>query len=304
MQTVSDNCGTNQQLRQRTEKEMKIFKLIFIVFGLLLFGCKQSRSKNMLATDKKSAVTTNKRIPKQEKSEDKVKLESYKIESISSVITLFKEKNIDKISSIIRFPLRREYSIPAIQDKKEFKQRFSEVFDKILIDKIANSKIEQWSEVGWRGIMLDDGVVWMANSDGIITAVNYQSDFEKKLRSDLIAKEKENLHISLKTFESPTYKIRTKNYLIRVDELNNDKYRYASWKISEKETSKPDIILNNGELKFEGSGGNHIITFVQGKYTYKVYRNIIGEENSPDITLEIEKDSKTVLSEDGTLIFE
>lgn len=120
----------------------------------------------------------------------------------------------------------------------------------------------------------------------------------------MIDREKENLHNSLKTFESPTYKIKTKNYLIRIDELTNNKYRYASWKISDKETSKPDIILNDGELEFEGSGGNHVITFVQGKYTYKVYRNIIGEESTPDITLEIEKNGKTILSEDGTLKLE
>lgn len=283
---------------------MKILKLTFIVFGLLIFGCNQPRSKNTSATNKKSTDTTNNRIPKQEKSEDNEKLEDYKIDSINNIITLFKEKNIDKISSIIDFPLYREYPIPPIKNQKEFKQRFSEVFDQVLIDKIANSEIEQWSEVGWRGIMLDNGVLWMANSDGIITAINYQSDFEKKLRKDLIDNEKEYLHNSLKTFESPTYKIKTKNYLIRIDELTNDKYRYASWKITEKETSKPDIVLNDGELEFDGSGGNHSITFVQGKYTYIIYRNIIGEENSPDITLEIEKDGKTILSEDGTLIIE
>jgi hypothetical protein len=293
-----------QPSRKRTKIEMKILKLIFIVFGLLLFGCNQPRSKNTSATDKKSADTTNNRIPKQEKSEDNEKLEDYKIDSINNVISLFKEKNIDKISSIISFPLYREYPIPPIKNQKEFKQRFSEVFDQVLIDKIANSEIEQWSEVGWRGIMLDNGVLWMANSDGIITAINYQSDFEKKLRKDLIDREKEYLHNSLKTFESPTYKIKTKNYLIRIDELTNNKYRYASWKISEKETSKPNIVLNNGELEFDGSGGNHSITFVQGKYTYIIYRNIIGEENSPDITLEIEKGGKTILSEDGTLILE
>jgi hypothetical protein len=69
--------------------------------------------------------------------------------------------------------------------------------------------------------MLENGVLWMENSDGIITAVNYQSDFEKKLKKYLINKEKENLHSSLKTFESPTYKIKTKNYLIRIDNLTN-----------------------------------------------------------------------------------
>jgi hypothetical protein len=232
------------------------------------------------------------------------KLNDYKVASIKNVIALFKQKNIDKISSIIQFPLSRQYPIPSIKNKEEFKKRFSEVFDEILVDKIANSKIEQWSEMGWRGIMLDDGVVWMGNSDGIITAINYQSDFEKKLKKDLIAKEKENLHISLKYFENPTYKIKTKNYLIRIDELPNYKYRYASWRISEKESSKPNMVLSNGTLEFQGSGGNHIITFINGDYTYKVYRNIIGADNTPDITLEVEKNGKIILTQDGTLILE
>lgn len=283
---------------------MKYLKLTFIVFGLLLFGCHQTDSKNTSLKDEILANTADTQTIKREKFDDNEQLADYKIDSISNVITLFKTENIDKISGKISFPLYREYPIPSIKDKEEFRQRFNEVFDKILINKIANSKIEQWSEVGWRGIMLDNGVLWMANSDGIITTVNYQSDFEKKLRKDLIAKEKGNLHILLKTFESPTYKIKTKNYLIRIDELTNNKYRYASWKTSEKESSKPDIIVDKGELEFEGSGGNHVITFVNGNYTYKVYRNIIGEENSPDIKLEIEKEEKTILTEDGTLIIE
>ena len=283
---------------------MKCFKLTALTFGILLFGCNQTETKTTISSIEKSAAETEVKVLKQEKPDDNEKLAYDKIESINNVIELFKSNNVDKVSDIISFPLERQYPIPSIKNKNEFNKRFSEVFDKILIDKIANSNIEQWSEVGWRGIMLDNGVLWMANSDGIITAVNYQSDFEKKLRIDLIDREKENLHNSLKTFESPTYKIKTKNYLIRIDELTNDKYRYASWKISDKETSKPDIILNDGELEFEGSGGNHVITFFKGKYTYKVYRNTIGEESSPDITLEIEKDGKTILSEDGTLKLE
>ena len=230
------------------------------------------------------------------------KLDESKIANIKNVIDLFKQKNIEDISQNVNFPLRREYPIPEIKNREQFKQRFNEVFDKKLIDKIAHSKAEQWSEVGWRGIMLDNGDIWIDSDEGKIIAVNHQSDFEKKLRKELINKEKENVHSSLKTFESPTYKIKTKNYLIRIDELKNNKYRYASWEISKKESSKPDLILNNGELEFQGSGRNHVITFTNGNYIYKVYRNIIGEENTPDITLEVEENEKKILHQDGTLI--
>lgn len=276
-------------------------KLTYIVFGLLFFGCNPTGSKNSSETDEKPADS---RILQEEEFDDSEQLEANKIDSINEVIALFKTGNIDGISEKINFPLYREYPLPAIKDKEEFKQRFNEVFDKILIDKISDSKIEQWSEVGWRGIMLDDGVLWMANSDGIITSVNYQSDFEKKRRKDLIAAEKENLHISLKNFENPVYKIKTKNYLIRIDELANHKYRYASWKINEQESSKPDIILNNGESDFQGSAGNHVITFLNGTYTYKVYRNIIRAENDSEVSIEIEKDEKLILAEGGTLVVE
>ena len=230
------------------------------------------------------------------------KLDESKIANIKNIIALFKQKNIEDISQNVNFPLRREYPIPEIKNKEQFRQRFNEVFDKILINKIANSKLSQWSEMGWRVIMLDNGTVWIESDEGKIIAINYQSDFEKKLRKDLINKEKQNVHSSLKSFESPTYKIKTKKYLIRIDELENKKYRYASWKINEKESSKPDLILNNGELEFQGSGGNHVITFINGNYTYKVYRNILGEKDTPDITLEVEENGNTILHQDGTLL--
>lgn len=282
---------------------MKYIKLTFIAFGLLLFGCNQTDTKKQPAKNEKHIDTAHNSIPQEEK-ENNDELKDYEIDSIKAVITLFKEKDIDRISNKISYPLYRQYPIPPVKDKEEFKKRFSEIFDQILIDKITNSKISQWSEVGWRGIMLELGDLWMANSDGVITTVNYQSDFEKKLRTNLIAKDKDNLHVSLKNFQSPVYKIRTNKYLIRIDELSNNNYRYASWKVDKRETSKPDMVLNNGQWEHLGTGGNHVIAFVSGIYTYKVYRNIIGKDNSPDITLEIEKNGEIILRADGTLIIE
>lgn len=260
---------------------MKLLTLTLIASSLLLWGCNPTdRNPNSLT------------------------LESPEADDIQNVIELFKTGDPAKISSHINFPLNREYPIPPIRDKEEFERRFHEVFDQVLIEKIANSKIEQWSEVGWRGIMFESGVLWMSNSDGMISAVNYQSDVEKKLRQDLIAKDKQNLHASLKTFENPVYKIKTKNYLIRIDKLTDDRYRYASWKIMEKESSQPDIILDNGEAEADGNGGNHMIIFSKDSYTYKIYRILMGAEGSPEVTLEVEKDGKLILAEDGELILE
>lgn len=280
---------------------------IFLIFALLISSCKQQNGKDSAASNVPLGDTA--RIDSaaseiQEAMEASDELEVAEKDSILRMTSLFKAKNIDAISEKISYPLEREYPIPSIKDKAEFKQRFQEVFDAFLVAKIANSKIEDWSEVGWRGIMLDNGEVWMGNSDGTITSVNYQSEFEKQRKESLIAENKEKIHPSLKTFRLPTYKIKTKNYLIRIDEMENEKYRYASWKVSDNESSKPEIVIQNGTIEFSGSGGNHVITFVNGKYTYKVYRIILGEGDSPEIRLTVEKDGKTILTQDGALILD
>ena len=282
---------------------MKKCPLIIVVLLFMLLGFKQANAKTALSLGRKMPAATQSQILRQSGLAT-APIEGSKADSIKKVIALFKKRDIDKIAEKIAFPLHREYPIPDIKNKDEFKQRFTEVFDEVLIDKIVNSTMEQWSEMGWRGIMLDNGILWMGNSDGVIPAVNYQSDFEKKLRQDLIEKDKQSVHASLQSFKEPIYKIKTKNYLIRIDELNNSGYRYASWKIGKKESSKPDIVLENGVWEFQGSAENHVIVFTNGDYVYKVYRNIVGEANTPDFTLEVEKDGRTMLRESGTFFVE
>ncbi|RKO69490.1 hypothetical protein D7322_22110 [Sphingobacterium puteale] len=223
---------------------------------------------------------------------------------MSHIISLFKQKNIDEISTVINYPLKRENPIPAITKPNEFKQRFQEVFDQTLVDLIAHSKPDQWTVVGWRGIMLDNGTLWIDSEAGKITAVNYQSPFEKNLRQTLIQKQKEHIHHSLKQFKKPVYTIKSEKYLIRIDELTNGKYRYASWNSEKKENMPPDIILSNGKLDFEGSGGNHVIVFTNGIYTYAIYRNIIAEKDATDITLVVKKNKQKILTQGATLIAE
>ncbi|QDP86614.1 hypothetical protein FNJ88_01410 [Chryseobacterium sp. SNU WT5] len=225
-----------------------------------------------------------------------------KINNIEKIINTFKENNIDIIASMVKYPLNREYPLPNINNREALKIRFNEVFDQELIERIAHSKVDQWSDVGWSGIMLDRGVLWIDSDGGQILAVNHQTDLERKLLEKLIAKDKESLAPSLRHFKSPVYKILTKRYLIRIDELNNSKYRYTSWKIGQNESSKPDLILNNGELVFEGSGGNHDIIFRNGNYEYEVSRNIIAEKGVAEISLVVKKNGVVILSQDGDLV--
>ena len=229
------------------------------------------------------------------------KLDDYKAKKIQNVIRLFKNKNVKGISEIVRYPLERDYPVKSVKSKSEFVKRFNQIFDNSVVNLISKSKISDWSEVGWRGIMLGNGVMWV-DIDGKIIALNHQSDFEKKERSRLIAEQKNKVYSSLKVFKEPIYKFKTKHYIIRIDELENGFYRYASWKNSQQESSKPELILQKGTVDYSGSGGNHTFTFINGDYIYKIYRNIIGAEDTPEISLHIERGNKTILVEDGELL--
>ena len=231
-------------------------------------------------------------------------LEPEEIDSIQKLIKLFKKVDIEGISNKISYPLDRDYPIPSIRNKEEFIQRFYEVFDQKLIDNIAQSNIGQWTEVGWRGIMLDNGVVWMSFQPGFISAINYQSKREKNIQAELIRKDKEQLHATLRNFKSPVYKIQTEKFLIRIDELSENSYRYVSWKAGAEEAIQPDLMLKNGLCELQGSGGNHEFTFVNGIYTYKVRRNILGERDSPDVTIQVEKRGEIIFIAPGSLILD
>ena len=101
------------------------------------------------------------------------------------------------LASSIEYPLRRKYPIPPVSNAREMVQRFNHVFTRELLTEIAQSSVARnWSDVGWRGIMLNQGHIW-ANYDGYVFAINPQSKFEVELQEHLVQLEKRYLHSSL-----------------------------------------------------------------------------------------------------------
>lgn len=190
------------------------------------------------------------------------------------------------------------YPIPDIKDEAELINRFDEVFNDELTAVIASSNIDtDWDSVGWRGIMLNNGVMWV-DTDGKIIAVNTQNAKEQALAKSLIKQGKQSLHASINTFEKPVLDWKTANYHIRVDDLGDHNFRYAVWGIDKKPSDKPDMVLLNGDITFEGSSGNHNYTFKNGRYSYVLQVTIIGCDTSPPGWLEVYKGDELLLAED------
>lgn len=55
------------------------------------------------------------------------------------------------------------------------------LFDEALVGRIAESQPSDWDKLGWRGVMLDNGKVWVADGSRKIIAINYTTQRVKQL---------------------------------------------------------------------------------------------------------------------------
>lgn len=98
--------------------------------------------------------------------------------------------------------------------------------------------------------------------------------------------------------------IKTQKFKIRIDKQPNGKYLYQSWPAKSKITSKPSMIISDGDLIQDGSGGNYYFEFHNEGYTYQVWRNYLTDSpKRAPYTLTVEdQDGKTVVNQDGTVV--
>ena len=231
---------------------------------------------------------------------------------ISKFISTVKEKDSETISRMISYPFRRYYPLADIKNAGEFIDRYNEIFDDSLQRIIVESDLHRdWSEVGWRGIMLRNGLLWL-DTNGSLIRVNYESKEEHNQRINLIGQEKVRLNESIQDFIEPMFVWETKKFRIRVDKTGTNEYRYASWSIGKNQKTKPDTILTqgalvftgtpnlmliNGEIIYTGSGGNHYYLFKNGDYEYECRVVVFGNQDSPPGFLIVSKNGKEILKE-------
>jgi len=228
-----------------------------------------------------------------------------KTENQKFIITFINNVKNDKkeaVADIISYPFKREYPIPTIKNKSEFIKRYNEIFDVALKNEIVKSNpAKDWSEMGWRGIMLNQGTLWF-DTDGRLISINYQSNFEKDLKSKIIAKEKTKLHSSIAKFKAPECVLETSKFRIRIDDLASGNYRYASWSIKKGMNEVPDLVITKGKLILDGNGGNHRFEFKKGQYTYECSITPLREKGVSPANLTIYQNKKVILSQEAKIV--
>ncbi|MFV0596889.1 hypothetical protein [Shewanella sp.] len=224
-------------------------------------------------------------------------LEVEYVPQVQALIDAAKAGDRQAIAEQISYPLKREYPLPDVQNPQQMLERFGQVFDSKLLVQIANSTTENnWESMGWRGIMLDHGSVWL-DFDGKISGINYQSPEEAKLRDELIAEQKSTLHESVREFTSPELAWETARFTIRVDAIDRNQYRYAAWAKGKSLSEKPDLVLNKGKLVLDGNGGNHSFQFKSGPYLYVCDVIVLSAEERPIGELLVYKNDQLLVQE-------
>ena len=217
-------------------------------------------------------------------------------EVVSKFISVVKTDDPKLIADNMIFPFRRSNPLPNIKDKTDFIKKYKMLFDDNIKGTIVNSKAKDWKEMGYEGIMLGAGDVWL-DYEGKLIAINLISDEEQKYIENWYKEDHKNIYKDLQQYKKNVYIFRTENNIGRIDELENG-YRLALWSKNSDMKTKPDVIVLNGSYEIQGSAGNTIYTFKDGEKEYNFYITHLSYD-SPPYELEIYENGKLVSNKEA-----
>lgn len=217
---------------------------------------------------------------------------------------VLKGNNPGEISGFFSFPYRLPYPMTAIRSADEFTERIDEVLDDTVRNRLLEADPdEDLSLMGWRGIMLDHGLVWFAVDDMRVISINHRPQKYLEKRAEVLARMKETLHPSLRTFHLPILEQETYSYRFRVDQLEDNSYRYAAWPRDKTFRDEPSLVINGGAIEFYGSGGNRGYSFVNGSYRYVVGVHTTGHRAVPRGDLVVYQNKQEILNQTFPEVF-
>ena len=210
---------------------------------------------------------------------------------VKSIINTFKTRDLNEIAAIIDYPIGWKHPF-SIKNKKEFLQWEYLIIDDELIDMIANSSIEDWGQIGWRGVCFGPADVWLGDASyGLITGIRNETEDGNNWYSYRQKQIRDSFHPSVADYTVNEMDVFSDKYRFRLDRLEDESIRLAVWEVSSAVSTKPLYIINNGEEEWQGSGGYYYATFKSGNKTF-MYEPAL------------KYDSRFLIYEDDKLIYE
>ncbi|MFY1046679.1 hypothetical protein [Chryseobacterium sp. GP-SGM7] len=98
--------------------------------------------------------------------------------------------------------------------------------------------------------------------------------------------------------------IKTKKFKIKIDKQPNGNYLYQSWGANTKISAKPSMIISDGELIPDGSGGNYYFEFNNNGTLYQIWRNYLtaSAKKAPYTLVVIDGNGETLVRQDAQVV--
>lgn len=98
-----------------------------------------------------------------------------------------RQNNRSAVAKMIAYPLSQPYPLQDIANEKEFIKHYNRIFPKSLLQRLDTSTMDDWEQVGWRGIMFCNGYIWISMYDsGVkIRTINSDIDDNPQFHTDL-----------------------------------------------------------------------------------------------------------------------
>ncbi len=202
-------------------------------------------------------------------------------------------KRKEAVAKQVAFPLERcSYFGYIIHDQKEFISSFDTIFDSKQIEEFQKSKWEYiFTPVYEYYYLHGSGYLGGFSDEGILYLTYIQlSETEQQYIKELIEKEKQTLHISLRNYMEPVCTILAGKYRIRIDRMPDNELRYASWKKDAEISAAPDLVILGGKTWGNRWGTNY--DFKNGEYEYSLSDYICADEGPYFM---VSKNNQTIL---------
>lgn len=176
----------------KRQNSLYLIFAIVCLFGLLAYSCQHKTTSNEQQTSNETWSTSD-CVDTSSMADSRYEYKQVPLDSLTEAFIHELSNNICRdnrkaVAQMIRYPLYQPYPLKNIRNATELLKHYDRVFPRSLRSKLDTSSLEDWSQVGWRGVMFDCGDIWIDRYDVgtvLVRAVNSNVVTNKLMQKEI-----------------------------------------------------------------------------------------------------------------------